>query len=36
LRELGVSKKQAHDWRKIEAALADPDRKPTTAGIIAA
>lgn len=44
LRDLGVSKRQAHDWRKLddvpdelfEAALADPDTKPSTAGIIAA
>lgn len=44
LRDLGVSDKQAHNWRKLAAvpqelfedALADPDRKPTTAGIIAA
>ena len=42
LRDLGISKRQAHDWRKLaevpenefEAALADPDEKPTTAGII--
>lgn len=44
LADLGVSKRQTHQWRKVadvpedqfEAALADPDRKPTTAGIIAA
>ena len=44
LRDLGVSKRQTHQWRKVadvpedqfEAALVDPDRKPTTAGIIAA
>jgi hypothetical protein len=44
LAELGVSKKQAHTWRKLadvpqelfDAVLVDPDRKPTTAGIIAA
>jgi len=44
LRELGVSAKQAHTWRKLadvpqeqfEDALADPDRKSTIAGIIAA
>lgn len=44
LRDLGVSKRQVHDWRKLddvpqdqfEAALADPDVKPTTKGIIAA
>jgi hypothetical protein len=43
LRDLGVSKRQAHDWRKLadvpqdvfDAALADPTRKPTTSGIIA-
>ena len=42
LADLGVSKRQMHDWRKLsdipkdefEAALADPDRKPTTAGLI--
>jgi hypothetical protein len=42
LADLGVSPKQAHDWRKLadvpddqfEAALNDPTRKPTTAGII--
>jgi len=43
LAELGVSKKQSSDWQRLaempqelfEQALADPDRKPTTAGIIA-
>lgn len=42
LADLGVSKRQAHDWRKLagvpepifEAALSDASRKPTTAGII--
>jgi len=42
LAELGISKRQIHDWRKLddvpedafEAALTDPDKKPTTAGII--
>jgi len=42
LAELGISKRQMHDWRKLddvpedafEAALTDPDKKPTTAGII--
>lgn len=42
LRDLGISKRQAHDWRKLadvpeeqfEAALADPTQMPTTAGII--
>lgn len=43
LRDLGVSHRQAHDWRKLadvpaeqfEGALSDPTRRPTTAGIIA-
>lgn len=42
LADLGISKRQMHDWRKLddvpeeqfEAALADPHNKPTTAGII--
>lgn len=42
LRELGISPKQAHQWRKLseipkdefETALADRSRKPTTAGLI--
>lgn len=44
LEQLGITAKQAHNWRKLadvpedqfESALADPDKKPTTAGIIAA
>lgn len=44
LADLGVSANQAHRWRKLadvpqaqfDDALADPDRKPSTAGIIAA
>jgi len=42
LEELGVSRKQAHNWRKLSdipedefaEALADRSRKPTTAGLI--
>lgn len=42
--DLGVSKQQSSDWQRLaevpqeqfDTALADPDRKPTTAGIIAA
>jgi hypothetical protein len=42
LKDLGVTKRQAHDWQQLaevpedefEAALADPTRKPSTAGII--
>lgn len=42
LRDMGISKRQAHDWRKLsdipkdqfETALADETRIPTTAGII--
>jgi len=44
LADHGVSKRQMHDWRKLddvpeeifEAALADPNKMPSTAGIIAA
>lgn len=44
LRDLGLSAEQTHNWRKLadvpqqqfDEALADPTRKPTTAGIIAA
>jgi hypothetical protein len=43
LADLGISKRQAHDWRRLadvpveqfEQALADPTVRPTTAGIIA-
>ena len=42
LRDLGITKQQSSDWQRLaavpqdqfEAALADPDEMPTTAGII--
>jgi hypothetical protein len=44
LDELGISEKQSRQWQKLadvsqeqfEAAFTDPDKRPTTAGIIAA